>query len=205
MTQDQDAKSTQEKILRSARKLFVKKGYAATKTRDIAEDAGINLALLNYYFRTKEKLFELVMIEKMGKFLGIVAGIVNDPKTTLEEKVGMLANNYIDMLKADPSLPVFVLGEMHSNPKKLFKLIEGRTNLLHSVFMQQVQKITGKKGINPIHFMVNLLGMAIFPFVSRPLLMQMGDMDAKMFDQLMDERKKLIPTWIECMFLSAKP
>ncbi len=67
--------STEEKIKEAARVVFMKKGFAATRTRDIAEEAGINLALLNYYFRSKEKLFELVMFEKFQKFFGIIANV----------------------------------------------------------------------------------------------------------------------------------
>ena len=61
--------STEEKIKAAARKVFTRKGFAATRTRDISEEAGINLALLNYYFRSKEKLFDLVMMENMQHFL----------------------------------------------------------------------------------------------------------------------------------------
>src|ERR1700748_2737311 len=61
--------STEEKIKAAAKKLFTQKGFAATRTRDIAEEAGINLALLNYYFRSKEKLFELIMMENFRQFL----------------------------------------------------------------------------------------------------------------------------------------
>ena len=65
--------STEEKIKAAARKVFTQKGYSATRTRDIAEEAGLNLALLNYYFRSKEKLFELIMAEKMQQFFGVRA------------------------------------------------------------------------------------------------------------------------------------
>ena len=70
--------STEDKIKDSSRKLFTQQGFAATKTRDIAKEAGINLALLNYYFRSKEKLFEIVMLENLGHFFQGIAIIVND-------------------------------------------------------------------------------------------------------------------------------
>ena len=70
--------STEEKIKEAAKKVFLKKGYAATRTRDIAEEAGINLALLNYYFRSKEKLFDLIMLEKLEKFFGVIAPVLNN-------------------------------------------------------------------------------------------------------------------------------
>src|ERR1700733_14427652 len=94
--------STEEKIKDAARLVFLKKGYAGTTTRDIAEEAGINLALLNYYFRSKEKLFELVMTEKLLKFFGIIFPVVNDQDTSLERKIELIANNYIDMILDNP-------------------------------------------------------------------------------------------------------
>src|SRR6187402_682594 len=91
--------STEEKIKNAARTVFHKKGYAATRTRDIAEESGINLALLNYYFRSKEKLFELVMMEKLQKLFGSLAPVLNDTSLDIEAKITLIANNYIDMLK----------------------------------------------------------------------------------------------------------
>ncbi len=57
--------STEEKIKEAARRVFTQKGYAATRTRDIAEESGLNLALINYYFRSKEKLFDIIMLEHL--------------------------------------------------------------------------------------------------------------------------------------------
>ncbi|MGN6539204.1 MAG: TetR/AcrR family transcriptional regulator, partial [Ginsengibacter sp.] len=78
--------STEEKIKEAARKVFMEKGFAATRTRDIAEESGINLALLNYYFRSKEKLFHEVMSEKIQQFFGVLFPIINDSSTKLETK-----------------------------------------------------------------------------------------------------------------------
>src|SRR6187455_3388798 len=104
--------STEEKIKSAARLVFTRKGYAATRTRDIAEEAGINLALLNYYFRSKEKLFEIVMVEKMSKFFGVVAQVLEDKSMTVEEKTGTVVDNYIGLLSENPDLPIFILSEI---------------------------------------------------------------------------------------------
>ncbi len=82
--------STEEKIKEAARKVFTQKGYAATRTRDIAEEAGINLALLNYYFRSKEKLFEIVILEKIHILLGKIGPAMMDEHTSIEQKVECL-------------------------------------------------------------------------------------------------------------------
>ncbi|MCZ7140537.1 TetR family transcriptional regulator, partial [Salmonella enterica subsp. enterica] len=92
------------------------KGFAATRTRDIAEEAGINLALLNYYFRSKEKLFDLVMMESLQKFLLGVRDILNDVNSSLTEKISQLAGHYIELLKVNTDLPLFILSEIRANP-----------------------------------------------------------------------------------------
>src|SRR5688572_23826496 len=114
----QPDRTTEERIKAAARKVFTKKGYSAARTRDIAEEAGINLALLNYYFRSKEKLFEQVMLEKFQKFFGVVVPILVDIDTTLEQKIELVANNYISMLLENPDLPIFVLSEIRNNPDR---------------------------------------------------------------------------------------
>src|SRR6478736_8171749 len=101
--------STEEKIKVAARKVFLRKGFSATRTRDIAEEAGLNLALLNYYFRSKEKLFEIIMMEKLQQLFGIIIPLANDPSTSLDEKLKTIAGEYIDMLSANENLPLFIL------------------------------------------------------------------------------------------------
>src|ERR1700678_2054851 len=103
--------STEEKIKEAARRVFTRKGYSGTRTRDIAEESGYNLALINYYFRSKEKLFDIIMLEHMQTFIHSVMGIVNDSTTSLNEKIASLIAHYIDMLIKNPDLPIFVLSE----------------------------------------------------------------------------------------------
>src|SRR5450755_2049767 len=116
--------STEEKIKEAAWKVFIQKGYSATRTRDIAIEAGLNLALLNYYFRSKQKLFEIIMIEKMQKFFSILLPILYDSLSTLETKTENIAANYIDLILANPDLPFFVLGEARNNPEIIVKVAQ---------------------------------------------------------------------------------
>src|SRR5580693_7612944 len=130
--------STEEKFKEAARIVFTKKGYAATKTRDIAEQAGLNLALLNYYFRSKERLFEIVMIEKVQQLLAFMAPVLGNPDTSLYEKIDLITPSYIDMLLKNPDLPMFVLSEIKSNPERFGKMIQANGNILLSSFVQQL-------------------------------------------------------------------
>lgn len=189
--------STEEKIKAAARTIFTKKGYAATKTRDIAEEAGMNLALLNYYFRSKEKLFEIIMAENLKKLFGILAPILNDQHKTLDEKLSMIATNYIDMLFVNPDLPLFVLSELRQNPGWLRETLHVDNVVIASHFMVQLKE--KKKDINPIHFLISFLGMLIFPFAARPILQGTAAITDDQYNKLMEERKKLIPMWMKCM------
>lgn len=193
--------STEEKIKEAARKVFTQKGYAATRTRDIAEEAGINLALLNYYFRSKEKLFEMVMLEKMQKFFGVLAPILNDGATTLENKVESITSKYVDLLLENPELPLFVLSELRNSPEQFAKIAQKSDFLNESVFIKQIEK--KRPDVPPFQFFVSLLGMCLFPFLMRPVLQKMTHIKDKAFTQMMLERKALIPLWTKAI-LKAK-
>lgn len=192
---------TEEKIKEAARKVFQKKGYVATRTRDIAEEADVNLALLNYYFRSKEKLFDIIMTEILIGFFHTIGAVLND-NTSLEKKVALIANNYIDFLSKEENVPMFILSEIHNNPNKLLKKIKVKELILNSEFFKQYQDAVATGNItepNVFHFLMNLMSMIVFPFVAQPLLQEISGLNNSQFKELMHERKKLIPFWIETM------
>lgn len=189
--------SSEEKIKEAARIVFTKKGYAATRTRDIAAEAGMNLALLNYYYRSKEKLFQQVMMEKLQLLFGVIAPIVNDRSTSLDQKAEMLANEYIIMLLNNPDLPLFVLSEIRLNPDQFKKNLQLEKLIRNSSLIEQLK--LRRPDINPLHFLMNLLGMTVFPFISRPILFSSSQNDAAQFAAMMEERKALIPKWVKAI------
>lgn len=188
---------TEEKIKAAAAKLFTQKGYAATKTRDIAEEAGINLSLLNYYFRSKEKLFNLIMGEKIRQFFGIVVPVITDASLDLELKIELFVEKYIETLTQNPDLPIFVLNEIRNDPKHFVEEIGANKILMSSSLMNQIRAKNPE--INPVHFIMNLMGMSVFPFLSKPVFMASQVVDENSFKALMDERRKLIPIWMNAI------
>ncbi|HWV31638.1 MAG TPA: TetR/AcrR family transcriptional regulator [Dyadobacter sp.] len=186
--------STEEKIKEAASIVFTKKGYGNARTRDIAEEAGINLALLNYYFRSKEKLFQIVMAERIDKLFGVLGPVLNDESTTLEEKLEKITESYINMLLEHPDLPIFVLSEIRNNPEQLSNRFQARKHLTESVFIKQL--VERRSDINPFHFLMNLLGMNLFPFVAKPVLQPILG-NEEMYRQLMEQRKQLVPAWMK--------
>lgn len=183
--------TTEEKIIEAARKVFMQKGYAATRTRDIAEEAGINLALLNYYFRSKEKLFQQVMTEKFQQLFSVVLPIINNDVLSLDEKIEILIAKYIDLLLENPDLPIFVLSEIRANPERFKEEVHVQKVLKDSSLIRQLRE--KRPDVEPVQFIVSVLGMTIFPFVAKPILF----LDNSDFNALMEERKKLITKWVK--------
>ncbi|HVY74531.1 MAG TPA: TetR/AcrR family transcriptional regulator [Puia sp.] len=194
--------NTEARIKAAARAVFHKKGFAATRTRDIADEAKINLALLNYYFRSKEKLFQLIMIETLTGFFQNMSVVFNDEETTFEEKVQLGVERYIDLLIEEPGIPIFILSEIRSHGAGFLEKLPIANTIMQSVFIRQYKEAAKKGGmaeLNPLHFLMNLVGLVVFPFVNSPMLKKIGKLKDRQFDKLMEERKKLIPVWVNTM------
>lgn len=195
--------STEEKIKEAARKLFMQKGFTATKTRDIAQEAGLNLALLNYYYRSKEMLFNIIIMESMGEFFSKMAQAVNNKSTTLEGKFQKLTHEYISMIQQNPDLPLFILNEV-SNPKStFFDKVNKQVAPISSHLKAQMDEhmAHGKMDNVPhLHIIANCISLIIFPFIGAPILKKVTGVTNEEFDTLMEQRKDLIPHWMKRMF-----
>ena len=192
--------STEERIKAAARKVFHQKGFAGTRTRDIAEEAGINHAMLNYYFRSKEKLFEMVMMETMAQFFKGVNLMLNDESTSLDEKIDLIVSNYVDLLLKEPELPTFILNEVRPNPQAFVEQNPIKEALTHSVLTRQYTEAVARGEItepNLMQAILNVIGLVIFPFIAKPILTSIVNIPEEQYKALMLQRKTLIPQWIK--------
>ncbi len=195
--------STEEKIKAAARKVFHQKGYAATRTRDIAEESGINLALISYYFKSKENLYEIITLETVFKFMHNLAVVFHDESSSFDEKIEQLADRYIDFISKEPDIPLFILTAMRNNPVKFGDKIPLKTIVLESIFYQQFQEKLQEGNhadISPLQYLLNLVSLIIFPFVAKPVFQNITSTKDSQFHKMMQERKKLIPIWIKGMY-----
>lgn len=190
-------KSTEERIMEAARKIFSDKGYAGTRTRDIAEEAGINLALVNYYYRSKDKLFYEIMQEKVYQLFGSVAPILINPAFSLETKIEIATETYIDMLVDNPDLPLLVFNEIKNHPHDFGAKIQLKPMLLGSSFFSQIRERNSK--VDPLQFLLSIIGLIVFPFIARPVISEVADINKAEYIRLMIDRKKLIPHWVKVM------
>ena len=194
--------NSEERIKAAARKVFHQKGYAGTRTRDIAEEAGINHAMVNYYFRSKEKLFQIVMIETMTYFFQGISAILNEETTSLEQKIEQVVAKYIDLLLEEPELPTFVFNEVRTNPEPFIENSPIYKALQNSVLARQYAEAVARGEVsepNLLQMVLNVISLVIFPFITQPILIVLNKMDNEQYKTLMLERKKLIPQWIKAM------
>lgn len=189
----------EEKILVAARKVFTTQGMAGARMQDIADEAGINKALLHYYFRDKEKLFETIFLDEAQRFFPKINTIFSSD-APLFEKIENFVNEYIDEMVENPYLPWFVMNELHRNPEQFMYKVWGKDNLPKpGKFLDQIEREINKgtiKRIHPIHLLMNLLSMTIFPFVAKPMITRNLHLSDTQFLKVMEERKKEIPKFI---------
>jgi len=190
--------STEERIKDAARMIFTKKGFLATTIRDIATEADINVASVNYYFRSKEKLFAFIMEETIQKLFNKIEPVLNDENTSLFQKIEVCVGYYIDQILENPDFPFFMVNEVMAGSTKL-PMISNIKLLVNSHFAIQLRALEtdGKINFHPMNLVWNISGMIMFPFLTRPQLLQNGNFSSDEFYQLMQERKKLIPIWMK--------
>ncbi len=193
---------TQNKIKEIARKLFTRFGYSSTTIREIAKESQVNIALVNYYFRSKDNLFRIIMEESFEQLFIQIDPIINNKNTTLEEKIQSLVSNYLDFLQKFPELPLFMLNEIKNKPKHLVIKISLKKKVSQSSLMHQIKE--RNPYINPLHFIFNLLGMLVFPFIMKPVISSAKLINIDDFNQMISERKRLIPIWINDILESKK-
>jgi len=191
--------STEEKIRASAKKVFTRSGMMGARMQDIADEAGINKALLHYYFRSKEQLFDVIFMEAASQLFPRIR-VIFESDAPLLEMIERFCEDYIEIISANPYLPIFVFNEINRDPAAFIKKINSAIGFPKpEMFLKKIESEIRKgniKRISPIQLLLNLLSMCIFPFVAKPLVMINLQVNEVQFKTLMEERKKEIPRFI---------
>jgi len=185
---------TESLILDAAKKVFIRKGYDGSRMQEIADEAGINKALLHYYFRNKDTLFDAIFLAAFAEFIPNIGNTIMSDKP-IKEKLKTIINTYIDMLSTNPFIPPFILQEINRNPDRIVGIMhkiglnpEIMRNILHNELV---------KGMDyPVkieHLMVNIVSMCIFPFAAKPILLGfIFNNSEEKFQYFINERKQVI-------------
>ena len=188
---------TENRIIDAATREFIRKGKAGTSMQDIAQEAGINRTLLNYYFRSKDKLFDHIFERVFGRFIPDLASEIN-AKVTIEEKLVRIIDRYYVILRESPYTVLFVLHEVSVEPARFISSIK-QQGIQPSILLGEIGSAMDEgrlKKADPRQIFVNLLGLIIFPFAARTLIEGMlFSNDHEAFNRFIEERKEYIKTY----------
>jgi TetR/AcrR family transcriptional regulator len=193
-------KNTEERILAAAKKVLFSKGYAGARMQDIADEAGINKALLHYYFRSKDKLFEMIFKEAIGKLMPQISSIFNDSAISFYDKIRAFCSSYISTWMEHPYIPMFVLHELHSDSGRGFlrQLEETRFKPVKDV-LSSIEMAVKKKEIrrvDPHHLFLNMISLCLFPFMGSPVFKKVTGITDKQFSVMMQQRADEVSEFI---------
>lgn len=194
-TKDQN---TEHSILMAAKNIFQRKGMDGARMQEIADEAGINKALLHYYYRSKQLLFEAVFKNAFSLLAPQLNKILND-ESSLEDKIKNFTSSYITFISKHPYLPNFVIQEINRSPDFAKNLKENPSFPNLEAFKKQVNDDVKKGFIKPIkaeQLFINILSLSVFPFIGSPLIKTIGNIDDDQYKQLIEERKTHVAHFI---------
>ena len=190
--------NTEGQILDAAKQVFQSKGMNGARMQEIADKAGINKAMLHYYYRSKQLLFEAVFNNAFSLLAPELNAILNDD-SSIEDKIKNFTSNYISFIVKHPYLPNFIIQELNRNQEFVLKLKENKGFPNLEKFKRQVDHEVKNGLILPIsaeQLFINILSLSVFPFVAAPLIKAFTNVDNKEYEQLMNERKTEISGFI---------
>ncbi|WP_147678742.1 TetR/AcrR family transcriptional regulator [Algibacter pacificus] len=190
--------NTEEQILEAAKNVFQSKGMDGARMQEIADKAGINKAMLHYYYRSKQQLFEAVFKNAFSLLAPQLSAVLNDD-SSIEDKVKNFTSNYISFIVKHPYLPNFIIQELNRNPDFILKLKDNPSFPNLEKFKIQVNYEVENGIIKPIsaeQLFINILALNIFPFVAKPLIMAFTKADDDAYKTLIEDRKTEVANFI---------
>ena len=186
--------TTEEKIFNAARIIFQKKGFSGARMQEIADEAGINKAMLHYCFKNKELLFQAVFMNAFSQLAPQINEIFNSEEFFFE-KIKKFTHSYISFVIQNPYLPQFVIQEMNNNPEFVMTFLNNENRPNPTLLIAQIEKEIADgiiKPINPKQILMDLFSMTVFPFAAQMMMKGMIQISDAEFNQMMEERKTSI-------------
>ncbi|HDR89526.1 MAG TPA: TetR/AcrR family transcriptional regulator [Bacteroidetes bacterium] len=192
--------ATERRILDAAKRVFGRKGLDGARMQEIADEAGLNKALLHYYFRSKDNLFRAVFREVFQSFFPAVLEMMGEEGYSFEEKIRRFVHSYIELIRQHPYLPGFILHHMQGpgeGPERVVDMFRA-TGVDPGVFYREAKKEAEKGNIRPIdpaQLILNIISLCIFPFIGAPVI-SVFLFPGKDYDRLLEERKETVSDFV---------
>jgi AcrR family transcriptional regulator len=195
------AENTEIAILEAAKKVFTARGFSGARMQEIADEAKINKAMLHYYFRNKEKLFTVILEDTMALVIAKFSKAIESDGTVIE-KFEKIIEAYISNIKENPHMPIFLLHELSQNRLQFVDAVKGKIHHLPNFleFFQQIQteQEEGKiKPVPPMHLLLNVMSMCIFPFIVKPVFCNIIEIPEEQFEMMMEQRIEVVANFVK--------
>ncbi len=194
----QKTDNTEKQILDAAETIFQTKGMSGARMQEIADKAGINKAMLHYYYRSKQSLFEAVFKKAFSLLAPQLDAILNDD-SSIEDKITNFTHNYITFISKHPYIPNFIIQELNRNPSFIEKIQENSSFPSLDKFNAQVEKEVEAGILKPTdgkQLFIHILSLNIFPFVATPLVKAFVGLNNREFEEMMERRKTEVAAFI---------
>jgi TetR/AcrR family transcriptional regulator len=189
--------TTEERILEAAKKVFHTRGLEGARMQEIANEAGVNKALVHYYFRNKDNLFAAVFEDAFGRLLAKVNEVFLS-ELAFTVKIEVFIDYYLTFLSQNSYLPLFILNGLRDRPGQM-KVLLDRMHLsperLMVIIRKQVKEELGID-IDPLHLYISILSLSVFPVVARPMIQAIFGFSDEQTERFSEERKTVVPEFI---------
>ncbi|MGH1334938.1 MAG: TetR/AcrR family transcriptional regulator [Aureispira sp.] len=200
---DSNKQSTEEKILAAAKKVFYQKGLKGARMQEIADDAGVNKAMLHYYFRSKQKLFDQVFSQSVRSITPQLMDVFLE-ESNLQTKIAHLVELTIDLFLEEPFLSNFIINELSNNPEKLFQSIleydDGLVGkvlpLISSQIQEGIEQGSIQSDLKPAELIVNILSLCLLPIMAQTVLQRILGIDDERMERFMVKRKQTVTQFV---------
>ncbi|MDE5901303.1 MAG: TetR/AcrR family transcriptional regulator [Muribaculaceae bacterium] len=196
MINDRQPQDTEAKILQAAECEFLTKGFAGARTTSIAQAAGVTHAMFHYYFRTKDKLFERIISEKIALMKELLLDTVANSGMSLEEKIRNVIERHLDFVAANPNLPRFLVGEVFAYPERA-KVLTEKIKQFAPRMIAELQRQIDEAAANGIFrkvdarmLIIDIVSLNIFSYMASPLINAVLDNCMEDSERFLAQRKK---------------
>lgn len=192
-------KDTEQRIINAAIKVFCEKGYDGARTRDIANEAGITHALINYHFKSKENLFNVIIENSLLGIRQKADEVLNNPDTTHIEKINTITATFASTINQYQELLLFFVTQIVMNVTHIAQKLNIHDLYFNSIFYKQLKE-QGLTDQDCINLYINIISLSILPFIGKNILKEVTIFSEQQFNLLIENRQNQIPQWIQNMF-----
>lgn len=193
---------SEDKIREAAKRVFLKKGFDGTTSRDIAKEADMNIALTNYYFRSKEKLFLEIFKGVLEEYFQNMLTILNKD-IDIKTKISEIIDNDFEMMKKEPDLIIFIMNEIHKSPQRLFPDMSVFRQVRETYLKKQLEEGAANGTLRPMQ-LENILPLikcgVEFIFMGKEIHKELFMMTDQDFEKYAEEQKEHIKAMV-CNYL----